>query len=60
MGKIIDYGKGFDTQAVLDYPGEHYGLIGVKERVEMYSGKFSITSQYGKGTVFEFGIPYSE
>lgn len=59
-GKIIDYGKGFDTQGVLDNPGEHFGLVGVKERVEMYSGNFSITSQYGKGTVFAFEIPYSK
>lgn len=60
MGKIIDYGQGFDAQIVLNNPGEHFGLVGMKERVEMYSGKFSITSNYGKGTIFEFGIPYSK
>ena len=59
-GKITDYGKGFDTQIALHNPGEHFGLIGAKERVEMYSGRFSITSNHGKGTVFEFGIPYSK
>ena len=60
LGKIIDNGKGFDTQEVLENPGEHFGLIGVKERVEMYSGEFSIESQNGKGTVFKFGIPFSK
>lgn len=58
--QIVDYGKGFDIEEVLNNPGEHFGLIGIRERIEMYSGKFSIQSAPGKGTIFEFGIPYSE
>ncbi len=57
-GQIIDFGKGFNAKEVLDNPGEHFGLIGIKERIEMYSGTFTIRSAPGKGTVFEFGIPY--
>lgn len=57
MGQIIDYGKGFNTEEVLANPGEHFGLIGMTERVEMFSGKFSIRSVPGKGTIFEFGLP---
>lgn len=60
IGQIIDYGKGFNTDEVLDNPGEHFGLIGMKERIEMYSGKFSIRSTQGKGTIFEFGLPYTK
>lgn len=60
VGQIIDYGKGFDTKEVLENPGEHFGLIGIKERIEMYSGKFSIRSTQGEGTIFEFGLPYSK
>jgi two-component system sensor histidine kinase DegS len=59
-GKIIDYGKGFNPQEALGNPGEHFGLIGICERVEMFSGKFSIESKPGKGTVFQFELPYSE
>lgn len=57
--QITDQGKGFDTEEVLQNTGEHFGLIGIKERIKMYSGKFSIKSSYGNGTVFEFSIPYS-
>jgi len=59
IGQIVDYGKGFNTKEALNNPGEHFGLIGINERVEMYSGKFSIRSAQGKGTIFEFGLPYS-
>ncbi|MFA6807529.1 MAG: sensor histidine kinase, partial [Eubacteriales bacterium] len=57
--RIIDCGNGFKTDGVLDNSGEHFGLVGIKERLEMYSGRFSIKSTLGKGTIFEFGIPYS-
>ncbi|NLM21959.1 MAG: histidine kinase [Peptococcaceae bacterium] len=60
VGKIIDYGKGFDPKEVLENPGEHFGLVGIRERVEMFSGKFSLNSVKGKGTVFEFELPYSK
>ncbi len=59
-GKIIDYGRGFNTENALENPGEHFGLIGIKERIEMFSGRFSIESFQGEGTVFEFGLPYSK
>lgn len=58
-GKIIDYGKGFNAEDFLENPGEHFGLIGMKERLEMYSGRFNIKSVTGKGTTLEFEIPYS-
>ncbi|NLI93970.1 MAG: histidine kinase [Peptococcaceae bacterium] len=60
IGQIIDEGKGFNTKEVLANPGEHFGLIGIHERVEMYSGRLTIKSVQGKGTVFEFGLPYSK
>jgi len=59
-GRITDYGKGFDVQSVLKNPGEHYGLIGIDERIQMYSGCLKIHSVFGKGTVFEFKLPYSK
>lgn len=60
IGKVKDYGKGFDTKEVMENPGEHFGLVGINERIEMFSGKFTISSEKGKGTVFEFKIPYTE
>lgn len=57
IGQIIDYGKGFNTKEVLEDPSEKFGLIGINERIQMYSGKLSIRSAPGKGTIFEFGLP---
>jgi len=56
-GQIIDYGTGFNVEQVFENPAEKFGLIGMKERIEMYSGKFSIKSTIGKGTVFAFELP---
>jgi len=56
-GRIVDYGKGFDIEHVFENPSEKFGLIGMKERIEMYSGKFSIKSVMGKGTIFAFELP---
>ena len=55
--RIQDYGKGFEVSFALTTPGEHFGLIGMRERVEMFSGHFSIQSTLGKGTTIELSIP---
>jgi two-component system, NarL family, sensor histidine kinase DegS len=55
--RITDYGKGFDSELALDKPNDHFGLIGMKERVELFNGYFLIKSQYEKGTTIEFSIP---
>lgn len=57
VGKIIDYGRGFNAEDALNNPSEKFGLVGMNERIQMYSGKFSIRSSIGKGTIFEFGLP---
>ncbi|TGE36972.1 histidine kinase [Desulfosporosinus fructosivorans] len=57
MARIQDYGKGFEVSFALTSPGEHFGLIGMRERVEMFSGHFSIQSTLGKGTTIELSIP---
>jgi two-component system sensor histidine kinase DegS len=57
IARIRDYGKGFDVNSALTSPGEHFGLIGMRERVEMFSGHFSIQSTLGKGTTIELSIP---
>lgn len=57
LARIQDYGKGFEANSAMNTPGEHFGLIGMRERVEIFSGRFSIESTYGKGTIIEFSIP---
>lgn len=57
IARIQDYGKGFEVNFALNTPGEHFGLIGMRERVEMFSGRFSIQSNLGKGTTIELAIP---
>lgn len=57
MVRITDRGSGFDVMQAFDNPGDHFGLIGMKERVEMFSGQFLIESQCTEGTTIEFSIP---
>jgi ligand-binding sensor domain-containing protein/signal transduction histidine kinase len=54
---IEDDGCGFDAAASLASDGHHYGLIGMRERVEKLGGEFSLSSDYGKGTQVRLDIP---
>lgn len=53
---IRDNGKGFDPAAKKD---KSFGLIGMRERVEMLEGELNINSIIGKGTVITIKVPYS-
>ncbi|NMA69999.1 MAG: sensor histidine kinase, partial [Desulfitobacterium sp.] len=57
---IKDRGIGFHLNKILENPGEHYGLIGVKERIEMLNGKIDIDSVLEKGTTIKFFIPIDQ
>lgn len=57
IAQIRDYGKGFEVNSTLTAPGKHFGLIGMRERVEMFSGRFSVHSTLGKGTTIKLSIP---
>lgn len=57
--QIRDYGKGFDVDAIAEKADKHFGLMGMSERVEMFSGKFTIKSIIDKGTTVEMTIPFS-
>ena len=54
--RIQDFGQGFEVNAAFA-PEEHFGLVGMRERVEMFSGRFSIRSTIGEGTTIELSIP---
>jgi len=53
---VEDDGKGFDTDP--DLIGEEsFGIMGMRERVSLLSGEFSIHSQKGKGTKVFIKVP---
>ena len=53
-GKLVfsvkDNGCGFDPENAPGSREGHYGLLGIRERVESFNGEFSIESSLGKGT----------
>jgi signal transduction histidine kinase len=50
---IRDDGSGFDLDAVSD----GFGLLGIRERVELLNGELTIESEPGKGTVVRTRLP---
>jgi len=57
---ITDNGKSFDVKRVLRTKGNgRLGLLGMRERLEMVGGKFSIKSTPGHGTTVIARIPAS-
>lgn len=50
---LRDNGKGFDPS---DIPAGHYGLIGMRERVQYMGGDFQIDSQRGRGSEFRIAV----
>jgi two-component system, NarL family, sensor histidine kinase DegS len=51
---VKDNGKGFDTSVKKE---NAFGLIGMKERVDLLEGKLEIRSKIGAGTVVAIQIP---
>jgi signal transduction histidine kinase len=57
--RIKDDGRSFSVERVLRAnAGKRLGLLGMKERVEMVGGSFSVESVPGKGTVIHAKIPF--
>lgn len=52
---VSDNGTGFDQSIVKN---QSFGLIGMKERIELIKGDFIINSSLGEGTILMFQIPY--
>jgi signal transduction histidine kinase len=56
--KIKDNGKGFQKERVLHAKkSKRLGLLGMRERLEMVGGNFTVTSAPGKGTTVLAQIP---
>lgn len=60
--KICDDGIGFDMQEIQKKlsTGNHFGIIGMQERVEMLEGECKIQSAVGEGTIIYLNIPIEE
>ncbi|WP_396653036.1 sensor histidine kinase [Metabacillus arenae] len=54
---IKDNGKGFDIKTVKGKTENSFGLIGMKERVELLEGKITIDSKIGLGTFIMIQVP---
>ncbi|VBB09902.1 histidine kinase [Lucifera butyrica] len=53
---VEDNGQGFDTGRE-EKNGEHFGLMGISERIEGLNGEISIKSEPGKGTIIFVKVP---
>lgn len=57
--QIHDDGQGFDAEGLLQSrKSRRMGLLGMRERVEMVGGTFTITSTPGQGTTVAARIPF--
>jgi ligand-binding sensor domain-containing protein/signal transduction histidine kinase len=54
--EIEDDGTGFDTSIIHSSNGQHYGLIGMRERVEKLGGQFLLKSSPGNGTQVRLNV----
>ncbi len=52
---IEDNGIGFSSSVATD--GDHLGLFGMRERIEMLGGVLAIESEPGKGTIVKAEVP---
>lgn len=56
---VSDSGQGFDTGKIEDWAlmSEHFGIVGMKERLEGLGGELQISSVIGQGTLLKATIP---
>jgi ligand-binding sensor domain-containing protein/signal transduction histidine kinase len=55
--RVLDDGCGFDPGEVLSAPGDHFGLVGMRERTERLGGRFDVRSITGQGTELLVEVP---
>jgi signal transduction histidine kinase len=53
--EVRDNGKGFDLHSVASH--KSFGLIGIRERVEILEGDLAIDSELGRGTCVRVCVP---
>jgi len=59
---IQDRGVGFDPEAILEPSNRNcgFGIRGIRDRVQLFGGYFSLRSAPGAGTAIEVEVPLSE
>jgi signal transduction histidine kinase len=58
--EVKDNGKSFQMQDMLHGRRKgHLGLLGMRERVEMVGGRFTVESEPGRGTMIRAEIPFA-
>jgi signal transduction histidine kinase len=55
--EVVDDGAGFDPEVIRPAEARHYGLLGMKERVQAVGGRFKLVSKIGSGTNVLIQIP---
>jgi ligand-binding sensor domain-containing protein/two-component sensor histidine kinase len=55
--EVRDDGCGFDPAALEAHTDHHYGLVGMRERVQQVGGRFKLESERGRGTEVQIQIP---
>jgi ligand-binding sensor domain-containing protein/signal transduction histidine kinase len=55
--QVLDDGCGFDLEEVLAAQTVHFGLVGMRERVERVGGRFAVSSAPGRGTQLSLELP---
>jgi signal transduction histidine kinase len=54
---VVDDGRGFDSEKAFTADTGHFGLVGMRERVEGVGGRFEITTSPGDGTALLIEVP---
>lgn len=57
---VKDNGAGFQPDEALHRQGDHFGLLSMRERVELLQGCWKLTSGPGEGTEVAFTVPVKE
>jgi signal transduction histidine kinase len=57
---VKDDGRGFDAKHSIPLTVGHYGLTGMRERVERTGGRMALTSAPGQGTELVVFVPFGE
>jgi signal transduction histidine kinase len=58
--EVGDDGAGFDpSAAAASVSSGHFGLLGMRERIEMAGGKWDLVSEAGSGTVVRAWLPWA-
>ncbi len=58
LDKIFEYFEQLDTRDKKNYAGSGLGLGISKKMVEMMGGRINVSSQFGRGSIFQFAINF--